>query len=65
MRAHQFVGNNRCMAYDVVIRNGLVVDGSGFGAYRADVGIVDGDDRPGGPDPRAGRPASSTPTATW
>ena len=42
MRAHQFFGNNRCMAYDVVIRNGLVVDGSGFGAYRADVGIVDG-----------------------
>jgi N-acyl-D-amino-acid deacylase len=29
------------MVYDVVIRNGLVVDGSGFGAYRADVGIVD------------------------
>ena len=26
------------MAYDVVIRNGMVVDGSGFGAYRADVG---------------------------
>ena len=30
------------MAFDVVIRNGTVVDGSGFGAYRADVGIVDG-----------------------
>jgi N-acyl-D-aspartate/D-glutamate deacylase len=30
------------MAYDVVIRNGRVVDGSGFGSYRADVGIVDG-----------------------
>jgi len=30
------------MAYDLVIRNGLVVDGSGFGAYRADVGIVGG-----------------------
>ncbi len=29
------------MAYDVVIRNGSVVDGSGLGAYRADVGIVD------------------------
>jgi N-acyl-D-amino-acid deacylase len=28
--------------YDVVIRNGTVVDGSGFGAYRADVGIVGG-----------------------
>src|SRR5690242_12900095 len=42
MRAHQSVGNNRHMAYDVVIRNGRVVDGSGFGSYRADVGIVDG-----------------------
>jgi N-acyl-D-aspartate/D-glutamate deacylase len=31
------------MAYDVVIRNGRVVDGSGFGAYRADVGIADGE----------------------
>lgn len=28
------------MGYDVVIRNGTVVDGSGFGSYRADVGIV-------------------------
>jgi N-acyl-D-amino-acid deacylase len=30
------------MTYDVVIRNGTVVDGSGFGSYRADVGIVGG-----------------------
>jgi N-acyl-D-aspartate/D-glutamate deacylase len=30
------------MAFDVVIRNGTVVDGSGFGSYRADVGVVDG-----------------------
>src|SRR5947208_1639096 len=30
------------MAYDVVIRNGRVVDGSGFGSYCGDVGIVDG-----------------------
>jgi N-acyl-D-amino-acid deacylase len=29
------------MAYDLVIRNGTVVDGSGLGSYRADVGIVD------------------------
>jgi N-acyl-D-amino-acid deacylase len=36
------VRNNRAMAYDVVIRDGLVVDGSGFGAYRADVGITGG-----------------------
>ena len=28
------------MSYDLVIRNGVVVDGSGLGAYRADVGVV-------------------------
>ena len=28
------------MSYDVVIRNGFVVDGSGLGAYRADVGVI-------------------------
>src|ERR1700728_1975836 len=30
------------MAYDMVIRNGTVVDGSGLGSFRADVGIADG-----------------------
>src|SRR3984957_9134608 len=28
------------MPYDIVIRNGTVVDGSGLGSFRADVGIV-------------------------
>ena len=28
------------MAYDLVIRNGSVIDGSGLGSYRADVGVV-------------------------
>ena len=30
------------MAFDTVIRNGTVVDGTGLAPYRADVGIVDG-----------------------
>jgi N-acyl-D-aspartate/D-glutamate deacylase len=32
----------RRMSHDLVIRNGTVVDGSGFGSYRADVGIDGG-----------------------
>ena len=30
------------MPYDLVIKNGMVVDGSGFSRYRADVAITDG-----------------------
>ena len=30
------------MAYDLIIKNGMVVDGSGFSRYRADVAIKDG-----------------------
>jgi N-acyl-D-aspartate/D-glutamate deacylase len=30
------------MAYDLVIRNGIVVDGTGLGSYLADVGVQDG-----------------------
>ncbi|MDA1308170.1 MAG: amidohydrolase family protein [Proteobacteria bacterium] len=30
------------MAYDLVIKNGMVIDGSGMARYRADVGVKDG-----------------------
>ena len=30
------------MAFDLVIKNGMVVDGSGFSRYRADVAVKDG-----------------------
>lgn len=30
------------MPYDLIIRNGMVVDGSGFSRYRADVAVTDG-----------------------
>ena len=30
------------MAYDLIVKNGMIVDGTGFARYRADVGIEDG-----------------------
>ena len=30
------------MAYDLIIKNGMVVDGTGFSRYRADVAVIDG-----------------------
>jgi N-acyl-D-amino-acid deacylase len=30
------------MAYDLILRNGMIVDGSGFSRYRADIGVRDG-----------------------
>jgi N-acyl-D-amino-acid deacylase len=30
------------MAYDLIVKNGMIVDGSGFARYRADVGVKDG-----------------------
>jgi N-acyl-D-amino-acid deacylase len=30
------------MAYDLILRNGMIVDGSGFSRYRADIGVKDG-----------------------
>ncbi|HEX2439486.1 MAG TPA: D-aminoacylase, partial [Methylomirabilota bacterium] len=28
--------------YDLIVKNGMIVDGTGFSRYRADVGVKDG-----------------------
>jgi N-acyl-D-amino-acid deacylase len=30
------------MAYDLVVKNGMIVDGSGLPRYRGDIGVKDG-----------------------
>ena len=30
------------MAFDLVVKNGMIVDGSGLPSYRADIGVIDG-----------------------
>src|SRR5437899_2292336 len=45
-RYHSGAGQARAaedgMAYDLLIRNGMIVDGTGFSRYQADVAIQDG-----------------------
>src|SRR6185436_2308971 len=35
-------GEERGMSYDLLIKNGVVIDGSGLARYRADVGVRGG-----------------------
>ena len=43
------------MAYDLVIKNGMVIDGSGLPRYRADVGVRRRPHRGHRPHPRGAR----------
>ena len=53
------------MAFDLVIKNGVVIDGSGLPRYRADVGVRDGRIASHRPHPRERQGGASTPRATW
>ena len=54
-------GERGRMSYDIVIRGGTVVDGSGLGSFRADVGVVGDRIASVGQDLRAWRGRRSTP----
>ncbi len=51
------------MNYDLIIKNGTVIDGSGMPRFRADVGIADGKIAAIGKIQRRVRRRRSTPTA--